>query len=449
MKRYLAPVMAKLQQMRRAVQEQEQGVALDYLALAGMALMGLAALALDGSNLYAHRRQMQTAADAAALAGVRSMALNQGDSQVQHDLKSLARANGAGQRANDVQGATGVDSTSLSVTARTTVPSYFARLFNFNEFEVGATAKAEYEPVKRIGNLFPLAVNCDCVKLNQTVTFESQVLDSALEFCPVNLNIKPGQTFNLRDYVHYKDSTEPVDWSKVHFVYVGDGANSPTNPSDWHLSDFNQGLDVAVRASDAAVGTGNVGSGRYRIYVGREGEPRYDDYTTIRIQSSSNNITSAKCPAPKPSTNQCKFTWIDWDGTPTTDDELFQNFSDQSRSGPWQVGDWLPSGPPRVTNLQCVDNLDQYFDRPVTIPLFDEHVQDGTHNSSTTYPSYEICGFAQFTLQAYDFDTTPKWVSGTFTPGVVKSITSAPDAPDFGLRSIHLLNDDAGSNVQH
>src|SRR5689334_11451875 len=101
MKRYLAPVMAKLQQIRNAVREQEQGVALVYLALAGMALMGLAALALDGSNLYAHRRQMQTAADAAALAGVRSMALNQGDSQVQHDLKSLARANGAGQRAND------------------------------------------------------------------------------------------------------------------------------------------------------------------------------------------------------------------------------------------------------------------------------------------------------------------------------------------------------------
>lgn len=441
--------MAKLGKIWKGLQGQEEGVALVYLALAGMLLISLAALALDGSNLYAQRRRMQTAADAAALAGVRSMALNQDGAQVQHDLKSLARSNGAGQRTNDVQAATGSDNNSLSVTTRTTVPSYFARLFNFNEFEVGATAKAEYAPVKQIGNLFPLSVNCDCVKLNQTVTFESQVLDSALEFCPVNLNIKPGQTFNLRDYVHYKDSNEPVDWSKVSFVYVGYGANSPTKPTDWHLADFNQGLSVTATTADMAAGTGNVGSGRYRIYVVRNDEHSYDDYVTIRIQNSSNNLTSAKCPAPQPSTNQCKFTWIDWDGTPTTDDELFQNFSDQTRSGPWQIGDWMPSGPPRVTNLQCVDNLDQYFDRPVTIPLFDEITQDGSHSSSTTYPSYRICGFAEFTLKAYDFDSTPKWLSGEFTPAVVKSIASDPDAPDYGLRSIHLLNADSGTSVQH
>lgn len=430
------------------VRRQEKGVALIYMALASMAFIALAALALDGSNLYAQRRRMQTAADAAALAGVRSMALNQDSAQVIQDLKSLAHSNGAGNQPNDIRSAQNDEDRTINVTTRTTVPSYFAKLFNFNDFTVGANAKAEYAPVKKIDNLFPVAVNCDCVEFGQTLTFESQVLDSELEFCTFNLNVKPGQTFDLRDYVHYKDSTEPVDWTKVTFMYTGYGANSPTTPDNWHLTDFNSGIPVQTAPSDAATGTGNVGSGRYRIYVARNDELQYDDTMTIRVQSSSNNIDSGKCPPPKPSTNQCKFTWIDWDGAPTTDDELFQNFSDQTRSGPWEIGDWMPSGPPHVTNLQCVDNLDQYFDRPVTIPLFHDIVTDGTNNSSTTYPSYKVCGFAEFTLKAYDFNSTPKWIQGEFQPTIAKSIESDPTAPDYGLRSVHLLNADEGVGVQ-
>ena len=449
MRNFFRTIINRLHRFSVEIRQQEKGVALIYMALASMAFIALATLALDGSNLYAQRRRMQTAADAAALAGVRSMALNQDNAQVVHDLKSLAHANGAGNRANDVQSAQSNGNTTLSVTANTTVPSYFAKLFNFNDFTVGASAKAEYAAVKKIDNLFPVSVNCDCVEFGQTVTFESQVLDSPLEFCTYNLNVKPGQTFNLRDYVHYKDSTEPVDWTKVTFVYQGLGANSPTKPANWHLSDFNGGASVQTAPADAATGTGNVGSGRYRIYVARNDQSRYDDTMTIRVQSSGNNVTSGKCPAPRPSTNQCKFTWIDWNGTPTTDNELFQNFSDQTRSGPWQIGDWMPSGPPHVTNLQCVDNLDQYFDRPVTIPLFKEIAQDGTNNSSTTYPSYHICGFAEFTLKAYDFGSTPKWIQGEFQPAIVKSIESDPTGPDFGLRSIHLLNADQGVGVQH
>jgi Flp pilus assembly protein TadG len=432
-------IITKLQYHVEQVRRQENGVTLIYLALVLMVLIGFAGIAIDGSNVYMQRRRMQTAADAAALAGARSMALMGDNTQVAHDLERIAHANGAGDKSNNVKSALLEDNTTVSVNTSETFPTYFAKLFNFNDFTVGAAAKAEYAPVKKMNDFFPLGLPCDCVDFGHDVTFENTSNDSALEFCPVNLNIKPGQQFNIRDYVHYIESAEPVDWTKVVFTYADYKANDQVQPADWHLSDFNNALAVTVSTTDAAAGTGNHGAGRYRIYVARTGQTKYDGYMTIRVQNSSSNISSAKCPAPHPSTNQCKFTWLDWDGAPTTDDELFQNFADYTRSGPWQIGDWMPSGPTSVTNFQCVDRLDQAIDRPVHIPLYDEKVTDGSHNSSTSHPVYHVCGFAEFVLKAYDFNTNPKWLSGEFVPAVVQGIESAKDTPDYGMRSIHLI----------
>jgi hypothetical protein len=51
----------------------EEGQTLIYVAVAMVALLGLAALAIDGGHLYAERRAMQNAADAGALAGAREL----------------------------------------------------------------------------------------------------------------------------------------------------------------------------------------------------------------------------------------------------------------------------------------------------------------------------------------------------------------------------------------
>ena len=423
----------RLEQVRQA----EEGATLVYLALVLLVLLGFAALAIDGSNVYLQRRRMQTAADAAALAGARSMALNKTNSQVSTEIQSLATTNGA--EIGTLNWGYISDNTGVQVTTQKTFDTYFARVLGFDDLTVSASSRAEYQPVKKIDKLFPMAVNCDCVEFGSEVTFENSVVDSELESCTYNLNVKPGQTFNIRDYIHYKDSNQPVDWSQVLFTYTAWGANDPTSPSDWHLSDFNSGLSVTVSAADAANGTGNRGKGRYRVYFGRVGQDGYDDHMEIRIQSGSNNINSAKCPTPVISTNPCKFTWLDWDGAPTTDSELFENFSNHSYSGPWQVGDWVPSGPPEVTNLQCVNQLDYWLDRPVTIPLYDEILTDGTYDSSTDYPTYQICGFAQFTMTSYDFGATPRWLTGVFKPGLVRGQTSEQEGDDFGLRNVHLL----------
>ncbi len=121
-----------------------------------------------------------------------------------------------------------------------------------------------------------------------------------LEFCTYNLKLDFNETFNIRDFVRSKNPANPaVDWSQVSFTYTGAGANDPTSPVDWHLSDFNNGLDVTVTAADAAPGTGNTGDGRYRIYLVRNGMASYDDKMTIRIEDGNSNSASSLCFPPE------------------------------------------------------------------------------------------------------------------------------------------------------
>jgi hypothetical protein len=51
---------------------------------------------------------------------------------------------------------------------------------------------------------------------------------------------------------------------------------------------------------------------------------------------------------------------------------------------------------------------------------------------------YEICGFAQFTLTAYNFHGSNKWVEGTFIRTVDPSEVFSTGGPDFGVRDVRL-----------
>lgn len=116
-----------------------------------------------------------------------------------------------------------------------------------------------------------------------------------LEFCTYNLKLDYNETFNIRDFVQVKDETSAIDWSQVYFTYTAAGANDPVVPSDWHLSDFNNGLNVTITSSDDDSGTGNSGDGRYRIYIVRNGQAEYDDHMTIRVEDGESNSADSKC----------------------------------------------------------------------------------------------------------------------------------------------------------
>ena len=130
-----------------------------------------------------------------------------------------------------------------------------------------------------------------------------------LEFCTYNLDIKDNETFNIRDYIHVKSNSAPqtINWSLVYFTYTAAGANDPTIPANWHLTDFNAGNNVTVTATDRAVGTGNHGQGEYRIYLVRNGYPVYDTHMTIRVNTTTSTVVSSLCnPINANSNNVCQ-----------------------------------------------------------------------------------------------------------------------------------------------
>jgi len=113
----------------------ERGQTLVVVAVMIVILVAFLGLVIDGGNVYAQRRQLQNAADAAALAGARAQVL-QGTSATTGAANEYAKANGASLCR--------VMTTTWTVTAEVskTVETYFARVIGINSLPVGASATA-------------------------------------------------------------------------------------------------------------------------------------------------------------------------------------------------------------------------------------------------------------------------------------------------------------------
>jgi choice-of-anchor A domain-containing protein len=122
----------------------------------------------------------------------------------------------------------------------------------------------------------------------------------------------------------------------------------------------------------------------------------------------------------------CKLAWLDWNGGIASNGELADAITNPDLSGLHRVGDVIAAGP-EVENVQQVTNaLDQWLNKPMTIVLYDDGDQAN---------GYQVCGFATFTMRAYDFATLPQSIQGEFTVSVARGETD-PAAKDYGLRSI-------------
>ncbi len=131
--------------------QHERGSTLVYLALIMLVLIGFAGLALDGSHAYLERRHMQTAADAAALAGARELALGRDPSSIITNYVSQNRGTLSSWSIIN-------DGTGIRVQTSTNVATWFARAVGVNTIPVAATSEAGFLPVWGAGNLLPMAV---------------------------------------------------------------------------------------------------------------------------------------------------------------------------------------------------------------------------------------------------------------------------------------------------
>jgi hypothetical protein len=131
----------------------QRGQVLILLAVSMVGLIAILALVLDGGNLYLHRRRMQNAADAGALAGARILALDGTDGQASTAAYDYSVTRNDAATANIA-----VASPIVTVRACTPVLMSFARVLGINAQTVCATAVARFDGVNLAYGAAPIAI---------------------------------------------------------------------------------------------------------------------------------------------------------------------------------------------------------------------------------------------------------------------------------------------------
>jgi Putative Flp pilus-assembly TadE/G-like len=132
----------------------DSGQALVFVAFTLMVLVGMAALVVDGGSWYQADRRLQTAADAAALAGAQHLPTEQSEA---HDVAlDYAQKNYAGIPAPAVSFP---DVGTINVSATAQAPGILARIFDIDEVTVHAQAQARVFAPDMLKDVAPIAVH--------------------------------------------------------------------------------------------------------------------------------------------------------------------------------------------------------------------------------------------------------------------------------------------------
>lgn len=146
----------------------EKGNVIIIVALLMMVLMGITALVIDVGYLYQTRRQMVTAADAGALAGVVELI----ESEDLNEAEVVARNYAIKNESEDGQTTVNVlNSYTVEVYTGKNVGYIFARILGFENQDVPAYAKAVYAPIIK-GKIVPFTLHIDEFKKNEPVTIK-------------------------------------------------------------------------------------------------------------------------------------------------------------------------------------------------------------------------------------------------------------------------------------
>jgi hypothetical protein len=154
----------------------DSGQAFVLVAVALTALVGMAALVLDGGSWYHAQRKLQTAADAAALAGAQHLPTEQSDARTV--ALDYAQKNYAGIPAPAVSFP---DVATINVSAMAKAPGIFARIFDIDEVTVRAHAQARVFAPAQLKDVAPIGVHKDmacivtdpsCFGQEKTLTFD-------------------------------------------------------------------------------------------------------------------------------------------------------------------------------------------------------------------------------------------------------------------------------------
>jgi len=153
----------------------ESGQAFVFVAVILTGLIGMSALVVDVGSWYRADRKLQTAADAAALAGAQELPLNQSSAKTIAQQYAQTNYNGVPTPA-----VTFPNAATIHVKANANTPGIFAPVLNsaFKIVTVRAEAEAQVSAPEMLKNVAPIAVYKDyaCIVTNPTCFGKSLTL---------------------------------------------------------------------------------------------------------------------------------------------------------------------------------------------------------------------------------------------------------------------------------
>ena len=205
--------------MKRARSEQGQSVVVVVLFLT--VILGMAAVVIDVGSWYRSDRAVQSAADAAALAGAHALPGSPG--QAQQLALEYADKNGGGIRPEDVQITTTVlTNDTITVTGQRPSPGFFARVFGVDSATVEARAaaragnpsSARWAAPIAVDKRHPLLSGSGCPCFNQPTSLDMYKVGPGA-FRLINLDDSYGGSAPkiVGDWIHYGyEGYMPIDW---------------------------------------------------------------------------------------------------------------------------------------------------------------------------------------------------------------------------------------------
>ncbi len=260
----------------------ERGQAMVLVVFAIVGMLAIAGLAIDGGRLHAQRRQVQNAADAAAMAGARALlqsrideceddasSLNDIDDAVGQAILQYAQKNGVDHTVavGDVEawyvdadgnhveraGAHWLEqseldrTTGVEVTVTLTDTTTFLKVVGQNDMVAGGEATAMFGPVTQVGGgILPIGVPLVVV----------EALDPGEQFHILETNNPDGGSFctdpdNMDTCVGGADDNAHRGWLNFNYIYN----TEYTKQSDHHYRTFERNVSNQGCGDDPDIST--------------------------------------------------------------------------------------------------------------------------------------------------------------------------------------------------
>lgn len=392
----------------------ERGAVTVITAVFISAIIAGVAIVADIGLIYQEKRQLQTAVDSAALAGVMEMAEGGAPAAAENVAAEYLLSN-SNLRPDSVDFTYPGDN-AFSVRAKTNRSVFFGRIFGIDDAGVVASATAKQGVANAVGDLSPIIVPSNSIPGHigpgNRISFEFG-------------EDRPLDPFSIR----YDRSGDLVTYT----ISYTNTRNKAVNLELWSP------LPGGSVYGDGSATGGGIFDGTQVKWIFNNlaaGDNRTVSY--IVSTAETNPSTAAYAKADNGQTEQASdnnaqkgFFWL-------------TNFDADSGGVP-DYRDWIIDGYPELVYIGDVvngtgmkaslkDALDVRFSsKPeMVLPVYDYTENGGSQGT------YHVIGFAEFIMTESDLTGNPKTVTGYFTDGTVMPGAGGEGATDFGIRAIWL-----------